>query len=265
MTISSFMGLAAIYADDTIAEQPCPAEVGGFVIELAPAFHKIFANCGDTYVEIDTRADPYYDATGLGRFAKRGSPIELGPGMSFAAPMKKWGAPAISMAPGVSQPAQPVAVGPQWLTGDRWVSLASLSAGLTSKLNVVAESSDRVEFEVAYACPDNVQVVERYGLTSGRLRIDTCVRAGGAEVEQMRFIVPLLVSDGASKSEIRLEDGRAIVSYLGAALTVTFPQNVKATLDESIYANRNGLYRSLILERAGGSIGLALDMKEAGK
>jgi hypothetical protein len=34
----------------------CPAEVGGFVLEL-PFHHKVFANCAGMYLEIDTAAE----------------------------------------------------------------------------------------------------------------------------------------------------------------------------------------------------------------
>ena len=101
LLISSFLGLAALYADDTIEEAPCPSERGGFVFELSPAFHKVFANCGRTYVEIDTNADPRYDAGGLGRFTRDGVPLELGLGMPFAPAAKKGQGTVLSMAPGV--------------------------------------------------------------------------------------------------------------------------------------------------------------------
>jgi hypothetical protein len=66
--VIALLGLAATWADDSIPEKPCPSEIGGYVFEIFPAFHKVFASCQDAYVELDTRADPYYNATGLGRF-----------------------------------------------------------------------------------------------------------------------------------------------------------------------------------------------------
>lgn len=82
---ASFFGLAALFADIEIPEAPCPAEIGGFVFTLPDAFHKVFATCAGAHVEIDLRADPRYDATGLGRFTRAGVPLELGPGMPFTA------------------------------------------------------------------------------------------------------------------------------------------------------------------------------------
>ena len=40
--------------------------------------------CGDTHVEIDTRGQSGYDATGIGRFHRQGAPFELGLSMGLA-------------------------------------------------------------------------------------------------------------------------------------------------------------------------------------
>ncbi|WP_431213920.1 hypothetical protein ACQ86N_03245 [Puia sp. P3] len=56
---SSVLGLAALYADDSIEEAPCPSETGGYVLELSPAFHKVFASTASSQIEIDTEADPH--------------------------------------------------------------------------------------------------------------------------------------------------------------------------------------------------------------
>ncbi|MBM4080024.1 MAG: hypothetical protein FJ278_10015, partial [Planctomycetes bacterium] len=55
-------------ADESIGECATPAEVGGFVVESSPDFHKVFATCAGAHIEIDTRADLAKDATGIGRF-----------------------------------------------------------------------------------------------------------------------------------------------------------------------------------------------------
>jgi len=258
---SSFLGLAAIFADDTIPEAPAPAEIGGYALEFAPAFHKVFANCAGSYIEIDTAADAHYDATGLGRVVARGVPLELGLGMAFAAAAEKWGARAISMAPGVEQPEEPVAIGPLWPASGKWVSLAAMSQDLEPELEVIAESPDAVEFEVAYSCAGGEsRVLERYRLTEGKLRINTRVLVGGKLAERMRFVVPLLVTDGSSTSEIKEKVGRVVVAFLGASCTVAFGEGVAATVEDPTYANRNAVYRSLVLEPAGGEISVELSL-----
>jgi hypothetical protein len=262
---ASFLGLAAVFADDVIPEQPCPSEIGGFAFELAPAFHKLFANCRGTSVEIDTAADQHYDATGLGCFAVEGVPIELGLGMPFAAPALKWGKPAIGMAPDVRQPVTPVAIGPSWPSGEpsgeMWTSLAGLSQGLTSRLTVLEETSTAVGFEVSYS-QGNTAVVEHYRLEQGTVAIRSRVTVSRKPASKLRFTVPLLVTDGASKAEIEgPEAGVARASYLGHLYEVRFDPKAKAAIGEELYANRHGVYRSLILESDGGEIAVELKLQ----
>jgi hypothetical protein len=261
LLVSSFLGLAAVFADDAIAESPCPAEIGGFALELAPAFHKVFANCQGTYLEIDTAADPYYDATGLGCFAFKGAPLELGLGMPFAIAMQKWGSPATSMAPGMKEPGTPVAIGPAWQSGETFVSLAGLSKGLKSQFKVLKESPTAVGIEVSYV-HGNAAVVEEYQLEQGRVGIRSRVTVDGRPVPKLRFTVPLLVTDGSSKSQIAdPRDGVATVSYLDHTYQVQYGSKVKASLGEEQYANRNGIYRSLVLEADGGEMAVELKLK----
>ena len=106
MLCASLLGLAALFADDAIAEAPAPAEIGGFTLELAPAFHKIFINKSGTYVELDTAADPHYDATGVGRILFKGYPIQL----PLSAPFPSH--PKYLLAEGAAAPAEPIALGP---------------------------------------------------------------------------------------------------------------------------------------------------------
>jgi hypothetical protein len=62
---AALLAIASLHVDDSVEERPCPAEVGGFAFALQPAFHKVFANAGGMYVEIDTRADPEFNPTGI--------------------------------------------------------------------------------------------------------------------------------------------------------------------------------------------------------
>jgi len=108
MLATSYLGLAALYADDTIAEHPTPAEIGGYAVALQPAFHKIFLCAKGTYVEIDTQADPNHDATGIGRILFKGFPLGFPLGMPFSA------TPRCLYAGDCSAPEEPVALGPAW-------------------------------------------------------------------------------------------------------------------------------------------------------
>jgi hypothetical protein len=243
LLLSSFMGLAAIFADDTIEERPCPAELGGFVFEIQPAFHKLFANCGGTYLEIDTNADPHYDATGLGRFTRVGVPLELGPGMSFPARKENKSA----MAKGQQAPPASVAIGPMAKIDGTWSSLAS--GGGRAAVRVEAESPLKVAFSVAYG-PDWRTA---YDLGEGSVRIGA-EWTGSKTAQSTALVVPLLVTDGQSVSEIQEAKDEVRVRYLTSTFLIRFDPSLKATIEEDAYANRNGVYRSLILEKPGASI-----------
>lgn len=252
---ASFFGLAAVFADDTIAEAPCPAETGGFAFELAPAFHKVFANCAGSFVEIDTAADPHHNATGAGRFTARGVPPELGLDTPFPA------VPVFAVAPGCLPPARPVAIGPAWRQGGQWVSLAELSEGLTHQVAIHTETPDTVGFTVTYR-HDAITVVEDYRLEAGRLTI--AVRRPGPAPSSagLRFIVPLLVSDGCSRSSIRGPAmGEVTVTYLGHRYTVRHAAPAGAAIEPAEYANRNGIYRSLVIEAAGNEMKILLTLE----
>ena len=73
----AMLAMAFLHADDSIAERPIPSESAAYVFDLRDIFHKVIAAAGGTYVEIDTGADPSYNATGLQRIHKAG--IALSP------------------------------------------------------------------------------------------------------------------------------------------------------------------------------------------
>ena len=62
---------------------PAPTDVGGYTLHLADAFYRVWATAGGYHLQIDTAGQPGYDATGLGRFHKRGAPVELALNMSI--------------------------------------------------------------------------------------------------------------------------------------------------------------------------------------
>lgn len=97
------LALAWRVADDSIFATVAPAEVGGFVFELAE-FRKIIANAGGLYVEIDTKADTNYHSTGFVRLHKTGVEGVIGPSDSLPSRLT------------------PLAVGIGWSDGDTWKS-----------------------------------------------------------------------------------------------------------------------------------------------
>src|SRR5262249_24941282 len=78
------LAIAYERADESIEERPIPSEVGGYVFDLREVFHKVIAAAGGYYVEIDTAADPHYNATGLQRVHRSG--VVLSPLSDSSAP-----------------------------------------------------------------------------------------------------------------------------------------------------------------------------------
>lgn len=78
LLIASLAGFAYMLSNDGIEEKVTPFEIGGYVLYLQEPFYKIFATCQGYHIEIDTKADHNYDATGLGRIHKFSVPSELG-------------------------------------------------------------------------------------------------------------------------------------------------------------------------------------------
>ena len=68
---------AWLSADDTIAERPAPADVGGFIIEL-PEFNMVIANAAGNYLEYMTHGNKIYNPAGLIRIHLRGGHPQLG-------------------------------------------------------------------------------------------------------------------------------------------------------------------------------------------
>lgn len=271
---ASFFGLAALFADDTIPETPAPAESGGYLLNLgvataapgaAGAFHKLVAAAGGSQIVIDTNADPHYDATGLGRFTCRGVPLELGPGMPFCA------TPYFVLAE-AHRPPCPTAVGPAWEASangngatpgaGQWVRLAELSADLAASVDVTRTEPGMVAFTVTYKhAGSGMTVVESFALTDGRVAIRASVSRHAVPVTRIRYLVPLLVTDGEARSVIGLEPGRVSVAYRGAQLRVEFDPTLHAELEPTPIGNRNGLYRCLVLEAESDGVEVTLALR----
>jgi hypothetical protein len=66
---ASWLALAYEFADDSITECAAPADVGGaaFAVDAVVAMRKVYAGALGTYVELQTGADPTFDASGLNR------------------------------------------------------------------------------------------------------------------------------------------------------------------------------------------------------
>ncbi|MBU0607529.1 MAG: hypothetical protein KKI08_06560, partial [Armatimonadetes bacterium] len=211
----------------------------------------VFATVGDMHLQIDTRGQAGYDATGLGRLHRRGVPIETALNMS------------IVQAPGYHMPlaAAPrsVALGAGWPCGEGWRYLSEADRE-THEVEVTRHGGEgEVDFTVTYRFHDPAawgagEVRERYWLTGEGLRGTITVPG----VERLRLQVPLIETDGAECSVMTAAAGVAEVRYRGHRFFLQVePPGATSFLEPWAAPNRNGVYRVALFEVAGEAISYA--------
>lgn len=245
---------------ETVNEQAAPSDIGGFVLEIAE-LHKVFANAGGTYIEIDTSADHHYDATGLIRIHHRGLSPQLGPSDSILArPYYK--VPANS-------PTTPYSgVGVSWKdAAGAWRRLGELSKTQITKWNVsnIRATPQRTQFDLTYEgnLLGATRVIEHYTLTPGRVELTTELEGYNGP---LRYTWPVLADDGKTKSAITVANGTVTVSQDGGKTAQNFiPVGAaEVRVEEALYPNHNGWARLGVAEYPrGGKITLTIAPKVA--
>ncbi len=221
---ASMLATAWLFADDRIPEGVCPADVGGFVVHL-PDFHKVIANAGGLYVEIDTAADPNYNSTGLLRVHKAGVEPLIGP------------------SDGAAIRDEPLAVGIAWWEGDRWQPLAGLGQKQMNPATVTGceATTQRVVFAVRYpvARPLVQAVTETYELTPERVRVTVEVEG---KVDRLLVRFPAFAFDGQRTSQITVQGTVVHVKIDGGEQTflVESPSGVSLSRTGRWVRCRNG-------------------------
>lgn len=254
LLIASQFGFAHLLADDTIAERPAPCEIGGYVLRLQNAFHKVFATCGGYHVAIDTRADFHYDATGLGRVHRAGVATELG--LSTPIPA----APGYLVSRGL--PPRNVAIGPGWRDGAGHVHWLADHCGERddATLAVSAASQDQVCFTLTYKnLPGCEALVEEYRVDREGVLVTDRVETPSGEIMVQ---VPLLLTDGCDNAEIEVMEKSFSVRYKGESFTVAClaPGKAESVLEPFEASNRNGVYRVGCFRAAGNIISYRLTL-----
>jgi hypothetical protein len=236
LLIASQLGFASLLADPAIPECLAPAEIGGYAVRLGDSFHKIFATCRGYHLEIDTRADFDYDATGLGRLHKAGVPTET----ALSTPITA--TPAFLTS--VPAPPRNVALGPGWRMGGQTRWLAGMSKEISEVcFEPLEEGTDRVRFRVIYrgdlGCRE---VVEDYRLDRDGVFMNCQVHGA---CESVYIQVPLIITDGRHESQITKGADFFTVEYMGHTYKVraSAPDKVEARFEEFRAPNRNAIYR----------------------
>lgn len=237
LLIASQFGFAHLIADDTIEECPAPFEIGGYVLHLPEAFHKVFATCQEYHVEIDTQADHAYDATGLGRIHRVGAPTELGLSM----PVTSRPNYLVSVGPA----RRSVAIGPGWQDREGhtyW--LADLSREICqADVDVQRESQADTEFQVVYRgeLPGCESVTEHYRVDSSGVTITDTV---SGSIAGLLAQVPLLHTDGIHRVDLDTIQSGCVMTYQGWRCTVEclYPSDSEFFVERFLAPNRNGIY-----------------------
>lgn len=259
------MMLATAYeyaaSSEDVAEGPAPADTGGFVFQIDRTDtpnrpHKIFANAGGTYVEIESNADNHYDASGLIRVHQKGVSPQLGPSDSL-----------LSGASYNSPNPSPITtgVGVSWLdtNGTTWRTLGEMDTEVTSvTLTPISQSTTQVVFDVTYSgsLPNVTSITEHYVVTPDGVQLTTQLSGySGA----LRYVWPLLSNDGKTTSAINVKGNTVTVSQGGPLQTFAAPGASSVRVESPEYSNHNGWARLGIAEYpSGGAITLVVSQQE---
>ena len=250
---ASLFARAYIVADDSIPECPAPVGSRGTLLHLYPEFHRTFASCRDTQVQIDTAGQAGYDATGLGRLHRRGVPEALGLSMSVCAD------PKYIVASGTAGRA--AAVGPAWRKADGpWQALASCSSHVAKvECHPIEVTDDRVRWRLVHELAEcaATRVEQTFALTQGELAIEIAVTG---QVDAVALEAPCLVFDGEQDADMRVESNAVHVRHRGARFTAAVPRATMVTVGTADRANRQAVYRIVSFETPGRHISGTLSL-----
>ncbi len=239
----SMLAIAYEHAATTeeVRERPSPADTGGFVLHIEP-LHKIFANAGGAYVEIDTAGDHHYDATGLIRAHFAGHSPQLGSSDSVLS------APRYRVPDGPTPPT--TGMGVAWeVTPGEWRHFGELEPSLTQDVIVLPTRlrAGDVRFAVRYNGDFGggvTGVEERFALTPRETRVATVLRGYHGPV---RRVVPVLSHDGRTPGTIQVHQVEVRVWQEDengtSKLTYGMPGASSVRVDSEEYPNHNGLMR----------------------
>lgn len=80
---ASVLGVAALWADDTIAEAPCPSEKGSYSFAMTKSFYKVFGNAHGHALQFNFSEDFFNDSVGLGRILLKNARYAVLPVLPF--------------------------------------------------------------------------------------------------------------------------------------------------------------------------------------
>ncbi len=250
VTMGSWAYLAYFFADDAIAEQPCPAELGGYIWSTSPHFHKTFLNAGGYFVEIETAADFTYDSNGIGRIHRAGAPSALCLSVPF---------PCAPTTYTLSAPnPSPLAISGGIKGADEHWHFAS-EKGTSFTLTEQSATADTATVTHLCTLPDGNTLTQIVHVTADGVTL-TVTGEGEIGIE-----LPIFVSDGQNTTHYAMIDDTLSVVLGGWCCHAKTDGIFTLSCNESnaplIYQNRNGIYhRALASGR--GSVRVHIQLKK---
>jgi len=218
------MAVAYLYADESVKERPCPAEVGGFVVPIQDDFHMLFANAGGTYVEYDTTGDLRFNPTGIIRIHLKGGNPQIGPSDGV---VHKFDPKTKEDLGG-----ERLAVGPAWQDASgEWHRLADTE--VKPKIEILGQTKFKLTYEIEGVTVTEIVTVEPSGVT-----VEDSIE--GAKT--MRVYYPMLVFDGLEEANIVMEKNALNLSMRDGSVRfeVLEPKGIVLERTGVRLDNRNG-------------------------
>ena len=227
ITAASFLYAAYLLADDSI--RPIQEiEAPPVALKLSDDFHKVFLKAGSYFAELDTSADPHYDASGLGRIHKKGAPSAIA--LSVPCPAS----PSYFIG---EEERIDLTFAPAVKTGDAWRFATDASV----KYDLSSLGADDEEARAAFVCRFGEKTVLALHKVSDE---GVTVSLSGDGV--IGYLLPAFDFDGEAKTTVTHTDTTLSVSY--GSWICRYTVNGKISDIGKTGANRNGIYRAFLAE-----------------
>ncbi|MBE6609011.1 MAG: hypothetical protein E7633_10730 [Ruminococcaceae bacterium] len=222
ITTASFLYAAYLLCDESIPVAECESDTR-YVMQLSKHFHKILARNNDYFIEIDTNADPHYDACGLGRVHKKGAPSTVcmsvpctsTPNYTVDVP----GAIDLSLCAGVVSEGETI-----------------FATGKNTKYEVLKLDEANTEIELKNTFENGRAVISKYALSADGLDITV---SGEGEIA---YMLPAFEFDGRERTEINVCGNRLEIIYKGWTCIYTASAPIYSL--NKVGCNRNGHYKA---------------------
>ena len=227
VTTGSWLYLAYAMCEDGIRELPCPCEKDNYVWQTSEYFHKVFMKHGDYTVQLDTNADPHYDASGIGRIHKKGVPSAL----CLTTPFTD--TPAYSV-----DTENPSRFSVTFSVTKNGRTVFGWDSNVCCKLVRSKTTEEYVSSDLEFTS-DGVHLCAMRCVLSP-LGFDVSVSCSDADRVGLMF--PAFMYDGRSCTDINTSESEVCVSY--GKHRCRFLSDSEISDTGRVYANRNGKYKA---------------------